>query len=141
MSGFEVHFAHLEELKNLDKGVFHSEHELQIYKNKGELGQNTRLGNLFVKKIILQKLGLELGPQAILAIIDRLTNQGYGYGVPVIDLQGSVRQAWSEKFGSLPQVSLSHDQNRFAMALTTSRHPDFRVGLDILSLKKGEVFY
>lgn len=134
-SPFEIHHAVEEELKALDRPEFHSARELEIYREKGDLGPRTRLANLLAKKAILDKLALPLEPNAREVVVDRLTSQGFGFGMPVARLGETLREKWKASVGGTPHVSLSHDGDRYVVALTSETSEARRIGVDVMSVE------
>lgn len=121
-------------MKDLDRPEFHSARELEIYREKGDLGPRTRLANLLAKKTILDKLGLPLESHARDVTIDRLTSQGFGFGMPVARLSDALRKKWKSSLGGDPYVSLSHEGDRYVVALTSETSEARRIGVDIMSV-------
>ncbi len=131
---FEIRHARERELEDLDQSAFHSEREFEIYQHKGDLGARTRLANLLAKQVILEKMQLSLKEHARDVVIDRLTAQGFGYGMPVVHLSNALQGQWSRSFGGTPHISLSHEGDRFVAALTNKTSEEGSIGVDVMSI-------
>lgn len=140
MSRYELFFEEAVNLSKIDSESAHTESEFALYRDKGELAEKTRLGNLFAKKIILEKLGLDFSMYVKEVEVTRVMYQGYGFGMPQVKLTPNLLDLWLKSNAGAPYISLSHDDNQFALVLATENKLS-RFGVDILKLSQANTLY